>query len=138
MKIRTYTELTSLSTYEERYRYLRLYGKAGAETFGFDKIFYELFLRSKEWKQLRNHIFVRDLGCDLACEGYDIYDTYVIHHMNPISIEDIKESTDFLMNPNYLITTTINTHNAIHYGQTNLHELSNTPRRPNDTCPWKN
>lgn len=137
MKIRTYDELIALPTYEERYKYLRLYGQVGVETFGFDRIFYELFLRGPEWRKLRNDIFIRDNGCDLAVFGHEIHDRYFIHHMNPVSIEDIRDATDFLMNPNFLITVAFSTHNAIHYGKGNRFELEHAERRPNDTCPWK-
>lgn len=135
--IRTYQELKTFSTFEERFKYLKLYGKVGQDTFGFDRIFNQMFYRSKEWKQLRNDIIVRDLGCDLGIEGREILNSPVIHHMNPISIDDIRNSTEFLLNPNYLITTTANTHRAIHYGDESIFLLENLDRHPNDTCPWK-
>ena len=136
--IRTFNELRSLKTFEDRFDYLQLYGKVGLDTFGFDRIFNQMFYRSKEWKRMRDEIIVRDLGRDLGIEGREIlYGKIVIHHMNPISIKDIEESTEFLLNPNYLITTTPNTHRAIHYGDKSLLALDPVERRPNDTCPWK-
>lgn len=138
MMIRTFNELRSLKTFEERFDYLQLHGKVGLDTFGFDRIFNQTFYRSKEWKRMRDDIIVRDLGRDLGIEGREIlYGKIVIHHMNPISIKDIEESTEFLLNPNYLITTTPNTHRAIHYGDKSLLALDPVERRPNDTCPWK-
>ena len=138
MMIRTFNELRSLKTFEERFDYLQLHGKVGLDTFGFDRIFNQMFYRSKEWKRMRDDIIVRDLGRDLGIEGREIlYGKIVIHHMNPISINDIEESTEFLLNPNYLITTTPNTHRAIHYGDKSLLALDPVERRPNDTCPWK-
>lgn len=138
MMIRTFNELRSLKTFEERFDYLQLHGKVGLDTFGFDRIFNQMFYRSKEWKRIRDEIIVRDFGRDLGIEGREIlYGKIVIHHMNPISIKDIEESTEFLLNPNYLITTTPNTHRAIHYGDKSLLALDPVERRPNDTCPWK-
>lgn len=136
--IRTFNELRSLKTFEERFNYLQLHGKVGLDTFGFDRIFNQMFYRSKEWKRMRDEIIIRDFGRDLGIEGREIlYGKIVIHHMNPISIKDIEESTEFLLNPNYLITTTPNTHRAIHYGDKSLLALDPVERRPNDTCPWK-
>lgn len=136
--IRTFNELRSLKTFEERFDYLQLHGKVGLDTFGFDRIFNQMFYRSKEWKRMRDEIIIRDLGRDLGIEGREIlYGKIIIHHMNPISIKDIEESTEFLLNPNYLITTTPNTHRAIHYGDKSLLALDPVERRPNDTCPWK-
>lgn len=136
--IRTFNELRSLKTFEERFNYLQLHGKVGLDTFGFDRIFNQMFYRSKEWKRMRDEVIIRDLGRDLGIEGREIlYGKIVIHHMNPISIKDIEESTEFLLNPNYLITTTPNTHRAIHYGDKSLLALDPVERRPNDTCPWK-
>lgn len=138
MMIRTFNELRSLKTFEERFDYLQLHGKVGLDTFGFDRIFNQMFYRSKEWKRMRDEIIIRDLGRDLGIEGREIlYGKIVIHHVNPISIKDIEESTEFLLNPNYLITTTPNTHRAIHYGDKSLLALDPVERRPNDTCPWK-
>lgn len=137
MRIRTYSELIRLPTFEERFRYLRLNGRVGQDTFGFDRVFNQMFYRSTEWKTIKDQIIVRDNGCDLGVDGYEIYGRVIVHHMNPISLDDIRDYTDFLMNPEYLITTVHRTHNAIHYGDEDL--LIKTPiaRRPNDTCPWK-
>ena len=135
--IRTYSELIVLPTFEERYEYLRLDGRVGEETFGFDRWLNQTFYKSEEWLSMRDKIIVRDNGCDLGIPGRDIYSRILIHHMNPITKEDILRRSDILLNPEYLICVTPNTHRAIHYGNSNL--LMNDPieRRPNDTCPWK-
>lgn len=136
--IRTYSELKQLETFEERFKYLKLGGVVGAETFGFDRYFNQKFYTTTEWKQLRNHIIVRDLGCDLGCEDHEIFgQRIVIHHMNPIDLEDIEKKSDFLLNPEFLITTIHSTHNAIHYGDESLIITAPIERRRNDTCPWK-
>lgn len=137
MKIKCYSELRQLSTFEERYNYLRLRGKVGQDTFGFDRVFNQMFYSSKEWKSVRNQVIIRDLGCDLGVEGYEIHGRIIIHHMNPITLDDIRFNTDFLMNPEYLITTVHSTHNAIHYGDESLLPRGPIERRKNDTCPWK-
>ena len=138
MMIRTYSELIRISDFKGRFRYLQLYGKVGLDTFGFDRVFNQKFYGSKEWRQIRDKIIVRDLGCDLGIEGYEIiHQPIVIHHMNPISLKDIEDSTDFLLNPEYLICTTDRTHKAIHYGDESLLMLPFTERSRNDTCPWK-
>lgn len=136
-QIRTYSELIQIPTFEERFEYLKLMGQVGNETFGFDRYLNQQFYRSKEWKDLRNHIFVRDNGCDLGVEGRDIYGRFLIHHMNPISIKDITDSTEYLLNPEFLITVTSNTHNAIHYGDRSLLTTEPIVRSKNDTCPWR-
>ena len=136
--IRTYSELITLPTFEERFAYLKLDGIVGVDTFGFDRIFNQRFYRSKEWKRVRDSIIVRDNGCDLGIEGHDIRgQRIIIHHMNPISLNDITKATDYLMNPEYLITTIHNTHNAIHYGDSNLLTTAPIERSRFDTCPWK-
>lgn len=137
MTIRTYSELIRLSTFEERYRYLRLSGLVGAETFGFDRFINQDFYRSREWKAVRDFVIVRDNGCDLAMKGYDIHGKILIHHMNPVTIKDIQENSAFLMEPEYLISTTLSTHNAIHYGDESLLIQEPIKRSKNDTCPWK-
>ena len=137
MSIRTYSELITLPTFEERYEYLRLYGKVGEETFGFDRFINQNFYRSREWKLVRDSVIVRDNGCDLGVDGYEIYGRIYIHHMNPISLRDLKEVSDILLNPEYLISTTHATHNAIHYGDESLLIKSPTERTKNDTCPWR-
>ena len=136
-KVRTYEELITFPTFKERYEYLRLNCSVGIDTFGADRYLNQMFYRSKEWKTVRDIVLLRDNGCDLGVEGYDIFDKATIHHMNPLSVDDIKHSSKFLMDPRYLITVSFNTHQAIHYGTaTNLITLP-PERRPNDTCPWK-
>lgn len=137
MTIKRYSELKHLETFEERFQYLRLYGKIGQDTFGFDRVFNQMFYKSREWKSIRNEVIVRDNGCDLGVEGYEIHDRILIHHMNPISLDDIRNNTDFLMNPEYLITTVLRTHNAIHYGDEKLLGKVPIERTMFDTCPWK-
>lgn len=135
--IRTYTELSKLPTFEERYHYLRLFGSVGVDTFGFDRIFNQRFYRSREWKHVRDQVIVRDNGCDLGIEGREIHQRILIHHMNPISLSDIQDATDLLLNPEYLICVTHSTHNAIHYGDEDLLIKDPIQRTKNDTCPWK-
>ena len=132
---RTYRELKSLKTFDERYDYLRLNGRVADLTFGFDRYLNQVFYKSDRWKKTRRDIIVRDLGCDLGIEGYEIYKTIIVHHMNPIAIEDILDDTDYLLNPDYLISTCLNTHNAIHYGNRSPNII--TERSRHDTCPWK-
>ncbi len=134
---RTYTELSSLPTFMDRFKYLSLRGVVAAETFGFDRYLNQKFYRSAEWKALRDQIIYRDLGCDLGMEGFEIHGKIIIHHMNPIFTRDIIHQTDYLLNPEYLICTTHNTHNAIHYGDESLLITGPVVRTPNDTCPWK-
>lgn len=137
MSIRCYSELITLPTFEERFKYLQLNGQVGKSTFGFDRYINQNFYRSSEWKRVRNEIILRDNGCDLGMEGYEIYGRILIHHMNPITIADIESMSEYLMNPEYLISTVHNTHNAIHYGDENLLIKEPIERKPNDTCPWK-
>lgn len=135
--IRTYSELVSLPTFEERFRYLKIGGGVGRETFGFDRYLNQVFYRSRVWKDIRNEVIIRDSGRDLAMIGHEIYDRIIIHHMNPISIEDIERNSRRLLDPEFLICTTHNTHNAIHYGDESLLVISPIERSRNDTCPWK-
>lgn len=136
--IRSYSELSRLSTFKERFDYLCLDGQVGRDTFGFDRVFNQQFYRSAEWKHIRNVVIARDLGCDLGVEGYDILGhRVIIHHMNPISLNDLEKHSDQLLNPEYLITTTHRTHNALHYGPDSIKDLEMVIRKPNDTCPWK-
>jgi predicted HNH restriction endonuclease len=138
MSIKRYSELITLPTFEERYRYLRLQGKVGKETFGYDRYINQvLYQRDPRWRSVRDKVIVRDNGCDLGVEGYDIYGKIIVHHMNPITLEDIEKETDFLFNPEYLICVTHMTHNAIHYGDENLLPKAPVERTPFDTCPWK-
>lgn len=135
--IRTYSELVKLPTFKERFEYLALSGEVAKETFGFDRYLNQNFYRSKEWKRIRDQVIIRDSGCDLGIEGYNIYGKIVIHHMNPVSKNDILDITDYLLNPEYLICTTHETHNAIHYGDESLLVLDPVVRAANDTCPWR-
>ena len=137
MNIKTYSELILLPTFEERFKYLQLNGRVGDDTFGFDRYINQKFYRSAEWKRIRDYIIIRDNGCDLAVDGYEIHGRILIHHMNPITISDIKFSTEYLMNPDYLICVTHNTHNAIHYGDEKQIITGPIVRTKNDTCPWK-
>ena len=137
MSIKTYSELILLPTFEERFKYLRLNGRVGDDTFGFDRYINQNFYRSAEWKRIRDLVIMRDNGCDLALEGYEIYGRILIHHMNPITVKDVELSTEYLMNPEYLICVTHNTHNAIHYGDEKLLMKGPVVRTKNDTCPWK-
>lgn len=138
MKSRSYSELIQLPTFEERYNYLKLNGSVGDDTFGFDRYINQRFYRSAEWKKIRDYVIIRDNGCDLGIRDREIAGKIYIHHMNPLSKEDIELSTDNLLNPEYLICVSHETHNAIHYG-INLKPNSNTiiERKPNDTCLWK-
>lgn len=137
--IRTYSELITLPTFEERYQYLRLGGKIGEATFGFDRYLYEQFLRSDEWKSIRDYVIIRDNGCDLAMEDREIRGKtrIIIHHMNPVTKEDVLRRTDFLLNSEYMICTLKNTHDAIHYGDESLLYKAPIERSRNDTCPWR-
>lgn len=137
MIIRTYNELMLLPTFEERFKYLKLSGRVGEETFGFDRWINQKFYRSAEWKHLRDQVIIRDNGCDLGVEGREIYGKILIHHMNPITKKDILDRTDLLLNPMYLISVTKQTHDAIHYSDESI--LINDPivRSRNDTCPWR-
>lgn len=137
MSIRTYTELTKLRTFRERFEYLKLDGLVGEETFGFERYLNQQFYHSLEWKRIRDQVIARDLGCDLAMEGYEIHEPILIHHMNPITAADIRHSTEFLVDPDYLICVTKNTHNAIHYGDASMLITEPIERTPNDTSPWK-
>lgn len=137
MIIRTYSELITLSTFEERYRYLQLNGKVGEETFGFDRYLNQIFYKSKEWLRIRDHVITRDNGCDLGIEDRDIFGRILIHHMNPITVDDILKRSDFLLNPDYLICTSKNTHDAIHYSDESLLFTGLIERTKNDTCPWR-
>lgn len=137
MKIRTYSELILLPTFKERYKYLKLDGSVGEDTFGFDRYINQRFYRSQKWKSIRDQVIVRDNGCDLGVEGYEIYGKVIIHHMNPISLDDIMNESDYLLNPEFLIATTHHTHNAIHYGDEGLLISDPIVRTKNDTCPWR-
>ena len=137
MMIKTYSELVAIPTFEERFKYLKLDGNVGIETFGFDRIFNQRFYTSSEWRKVRDEIIVRDNGCDLGAIGHEIFGKIIIHHMNPISLDDLDKHSDILLNPEYLITTMHSTHNAIHYGDEKLLIKAPIERSKNDTCPWK-
>ena len=137
MNIKRYSELILLPTFEERYKYLQLNGVIGDETFGFDRYINQMFYRSQEWKLVRDYVIVRDNGCDLGIEGHEIRGKILIHHMNPIGIKDIQQVNKILLDPEYLITTMLSTHNAIHYGDESLLVKDPIERSKNDTCPWK-
>lgn len=136
--IRTYEQLSQLETYEERFEYLSLSGRVGQATFGFDRYLNQKLYQSKEWKMIRDIVIIRDNGCDMGMEDYDIFGTIYVHHMNPITPDDVVNVTDYLLNPEYLVCVSLDTHNAIHYG--NKDYVNNNrivTRRANDHCPWK-
>ena len=134
--IKCYSELILLPTFQARYQYLRLNGEVGKETFGFDRYMNQFFYRSPEWRRVRDFVISRDEGCDLGIPGREIFGRVIIHHMNPIRPEDIRNRSELLLNPEYLITTIHDTHLAIHYGDEHLLLQEPVERRPNDTCPW--
>ena len=137
--MRTYSELIKIPSCIERFRYLKLEGYIGEETFGFDRWLNQYFYKTKEWRDVRNQVILRDNACDLAHPDRPTFGRLIIHHMNPITEKDIVNRSDILLDPEYLITTVHDTHNAIHYGDESLLMLD-TPiiRKPNDTCPWRN
>ena len=137
MKTRCYSELMLLSTFEERYEYLKLGGEVGKDTFGFDRWINQKFYKSQEWKQVRRDVIIRDEGRDLGMEGYELQNGIYVHHMNPMLPKDIVEADEWILNPEYLICVSFDTHNAIHYGDKSLLPKLPTERKPNDTCPWK-
>lgn len=137
MSIKTYSELITLPTFIDRYRYLRIGGRVGEETFGFDRYLNQIFYKSDKWLRVRDYVIVRDDGCDLGIPDRKIHGRILVHHINPISIEDILQESEFLYDPEYLITTIKSTHDAIHYGDESLLFTMPTERRRNDTCPWR-
>lgn len=135
---KTYTELITFKTFEERFRYLRLNGRVADETFGVQRWLNQVFYRTKEWKDFRREILIRDNMCDLGIEGRDIYNYALVHHINPITPKDILERrTNVLLNPENVITTIKRTHDAIHYGDETILALEPADRKPNDTIPWR-
>jgi hypothetical protein len=134
--IRTYSELMALDTIEERFRYLSLRGGVGDPTFGFDRYLNQQFYRSRQWKQIRDHVIVRDNGCDLAVDGFEIHRQLVIHHMNPMEVSDITSGSSSILDPEFLITTTHQTHMAIHYGNERQLPKVFVERRSGDTKLW--
>lgn len=143
MIIRTYSELITLPTFEERYRYLRIGGRVGEDTFGFDRYLNQILYKSREWLDVRDYVILRDTGNNDYCQdlgmpyGYDIHGLILVHHMNPIRKEDILSRSKILLDPEYLICTIKNTHNAIHYGDESLLITAPIERTKNDTCPWR-
>ena len=132
-----YSELMKLQTYEERFKYLKLDGKVGSETFGYDRYLNQVFYKSDEWKSTRNTIIIRDNACDLGIEDRDIYSNIFVHHIDPITPDDIKNRSAKLLDPENLICTTKSTHDAIHYGNESIVVAGQSERRQNDTIPWK-
>ena len=137
MSIKTYSELILLPTFEERFRYLKLNGRIGEETFGLDRYLNQIFYTSDEWRKVRRDVIVRDNGCDLGVLDREIHGLITVHHLNPISVEDILNRTEILLNPEYLICVSDLTHKAIHYGDERLLITAPVERRPNDMCPWR-
>ena len=139
MIIRTYSELITLPTFKERYEYLRLGGRVGEETFGFDRYLNQAFYKSDEWLSVRNYVIIRDCGCDLAIPDREIPNgvRILVHHMNPLTIDDVIHKSKYLLDPEYLICTIKNTHDAIHYGDDSILIRNPVERRANDTCPWR-
>lgn len=135
-KIRTYTELRRLETFEERFKYLQLKGSVGERTFGFDRWINQRFYGSHEWQSVRSIVVRRDQGCDLGVPGFEIYSGLLVHHMNPVSPDDLKHGEEWVLDPNFLITTTLRTHNAIHYGNESLLPRGPIERRRGDTKLW--
>lgn len=135
-RIRTYSELRRLETFEERFDYLKLGGEVGYSTFGFDRWLNQNFYRSIMWRRVRNSVIVRDNGCDLGIEGFDIHRGLIVHHMNPMSPDDIKHGELWILDPNYLISTSHQTHNAIHFGDESLLPRGPVERRAGDTRLW--
>lgn len=137
MSIRTYSQLIRLPTFEDRFEYLKLKGSVGKDTFGHDRYLNQTFYSSMEWRRLRDEIIIRDNGCDLGIEGRQIGGKVYIHHLNPLGVNDILTHSEYLVNPEYLICVSFETHNAIHYGDINLLPRDPIERKRNDTCPWR-
>lgn len=135
-RIRTYSELRRIEGFRERFRYLALEGVVGRPTFGFDRWMNQQFYTSWEWRRLRQEVISRDEGCDLGVEGYDIHSQILIHHLNPMTVEDLIDGNDDILNPEYLITTRLHTHNAIHYSDERMLPRAFAERKPGDTKLW--
>ena len=135
--MKTYSELIQFPTFEERFRYLELNGEVGIETFGFDRYLNQKFYRSAEWKKVRQEVIVRDNGCDLGIEDRPIFGKIMIHHLNPISVDDIKQKQLWVLDPEFLISTCKKTHDAIHYSDESILFEEPIERSPNDTIPWR-
>lgn len=136
-KIKTYSELIQLPTFIQRYRYLKLSGQVGEDTFGYERYLNQILYHSSEWRRFRRDIIIRDNGCDLGCDGYEITGKIIIHHINPITLKDIEQRNPMILDPENVISTIHNTHNAIHYGDESLLVTEPLIRTQNDTCPWK-
>lgn len=136
-KIRTYSELVKMDSFEERFNYLKLDGRVGEETFGFDRYLNQVFYKSPEWLAVRDHVIIRDSGCDLGMLDREIPSRILVHHMNPIRPEDIVRKSDILLDPEFLICTMKRTHDAIHFGDASLLVFAPVERFKNDTCPWR-
>lgn len=137
MSTRSYSELSKIDDFIGRYNYLRLGGRVGSDTFGYERYLNQFFYRSKEWKAIRDFVIVRDEACDLGIPGRELVSKIYIHHMNPISVKDLEQRTDLLLNPEYLITVSFDTHQAIHYGDEKLLMKDPIVRTKYDTCPWR-
>ena len=137
MKRKSYSELIKLKTFDARFNYLKLSGSVGADTFGFARFRNQKFYQSTEWRNFRNRIITRDMGCDLGIEGREIHGPITLHHINPITLEDIENNSVNLLDPENIICVSLLTHNAIHYSDENILPKDPVERRPNDTCPWK-
>lgn len=135
-KEKRYSEMNNLKTFDERKEYLKLNGIVGGETFGFDRYLNQQFYKSNEWKKIRREVIIRDNGCDLGIKDRQINGRIYVHHMNPLKLEDIGNNTDYLLNPEFLVCVSMDTHNYIHYGLKNSNDLP-IERHKNDTCPWK-
>lgn len=136
--IRTYEELIKFTTYADRFKYLKLNSNVGSETFGEDRYLNQQFYASPEWKEVRQYVLIRDLGCDLGLEGYSINGPIYVHHMNPITADDILNHRPFILDPNNLVCVSMGTHNALHYGDMSwIDNMVLVERRPGDTCPWR-
>lgn len=137
MNIKCYSELITIPTFIDRFRYLKIGGRVGEDTFGHDRYLNQILYKTPEWRSFRKDMILRDNGCDLACEGYDIYERIILHHINPITVEDVINRHPKIFDPENVITTWLRTHNAIHYGDESLLFTEFIERVPNDTCPWR-
>lgn len=137
MNIKSYSECMQLPTFLERFRYLQIGGYVGKETFGYDRYLNQILYRTPEWKRFRRDMILRDNGCDLACEGYEIHGNILVHHINPITVEDVINRNPCIFDPDNAICTSLNTHNAVHYSDESILITEPVVRTPYDTCPWK-
>lgn len=137
MTIKCYSELITIPSFLDRYNYLKIGGQVGVETFGHDRYLNQILYRSRDWLDFRDEIIIRDNGCDLACAGFELYDRILVHHINPITVEDVIRRAPKVFDPENVVSTCLTTHNAIHYGDASLLALLPPERTPNDTCPWR-